>query len=187
MLDGAGHGLPACQELLTFQCDMALAGGISLTFPQKGGAHYNEGWGVLARRAIAGPSDAQAQGTVSSEGLGVVLLKRLAEAIEDGDEIHAVIKGFGRNNDGSAKVGFTAPSVDGQTEAIVTAQGQAGFEPETISYIEAHGTATPLGDPIEITALTQAFRMGTEARNFCASGRSRATSATQTPRQARRG
>ncbi|HEX4141454.1 MAG TPA: polyketide synthase, partial [Candidatus Methylacidiphilales bacterium] len=155
----------ACQELLTFQCDLALAGGVSLTFPQKGGVRYQEG-GVFSPDGHCRPFDAQAQGTVSSDGVGVVLLKRLSEAVADGDQIYAVIKGFGRNNDGSGKVGFTAPSVDGQAEAIATAQSAAGIEPDTISYVEAHGTATPLGDPIEIAALTQAFRLGTDANNF---------------------
>jgi acyl transferase domain-containing protein len=159
----------ACQELQSFQCDLALAGGISLTFPQKNGVQYQEG-GVFSPDGHCRPVDAQARGTVSSDAVGVVLLKRLSEAIKDGDQVLAVIRGFGRNNDGSAKVGFTAPGVDGQAEAIVTAQVQAGFDPETISYIEAHGTATPLGDPIEIAALTQAFRLETEKRNFCAIG-----------------
>jgi acyl transferase domain-containing protein len=159
----------ACQELMSFQCDLALAGGVSITFPQKSGVYYQEG-GVFSPDGHCRPFDAQAQGTVSSDGLGIVLLKRLAEAIEDGDQIHAVIRGFGRNNDGSGKVGFTAPSVDGQAEAILTAQAMAGFNPSTITYVEAHGTATPLGDPIEVAALTQAFRFGTEAKNFCAIG-----------------
>jgi acyl transferase domain-containing protein/pimeloyl-ACP methyl ester carboxylesterase len=159
----------ACQELMSFQCDVALAGGVSITFPQKGGVYYQEG-GVFSPDGHCRPFDAQAQGTVSSDGLGIVLLKRLSEAIEDGDQIHAVIRGFGRNNDGSSKVGFTAPSVDGQSEAILTAQSMAGFDPATITYLEAHGTATPLGDPIEIAALTQAFRFETEAKNFCAIG-----------------
>ena len=159
----------ACQELLTFQCDLALAGGVSLTFPQKAGVRYYEG-GVFSPDGRCRPFDAKAQGTVSSDGVGVVLLKRLSEAVADGDEIYAVIKGFGRNNDGAAKVGFTAPSVDGQAEAIATAQAAADFEPESISYVETHGTATPLGDPIEFAALTQAFRLGTDARHFCAIG-----------------
>jgi len=159
----------ACQELISFQCDMALAGGISITFPQKSGVYYQEG-GVFSPDGHCRPFDAQAQGTVSSDGLGIVLLKRLSDALEDGDQIHAVIRGFGRNNDGSAKVGFTAPSVDGQAEAIMTAQTMAHFDPARITYVEAHGTGTPLGDPIEIAALTQAFRLGTEERNFCAIG-----------------
>jgi acyl transferase domain-containing protein/acyl carrier protein len=159
----------ACQGLLTYQCDLALAGGVSVNTPQKSGVRYQEG-GVFSPDGRCRPFDAQARGTVSSDGLGVVLLKRLSEAVKDGDPIYAVIKGFGMNNDGSAKVGFTAPSVDGQAEAIATAQAQAGFDPATISYVEAHGTATPLGDPIEIAALTQAFRLDTEERNFCALG-----------------
>ena len=114
--------------------------------------------------------DAHAQGTVSSEGLGVVALKRLADAIKDGDQVYAVIKGFAVNNDGSARAGFTAPSVDGQAEVIAMAIADAGFDPATISYVEAHGTATPLGDPIEIAGLTQAFRLGTTAKHFCAIG-----------------
>jgi len=159
----------ACQELLTYQCDLALAGGVSLTFPQKGGVRYQEG-GVFSPDGHCRPFDAKAQGTVSADGVGIVLLKRLSEAVADGDKIYAVIKGFGRNNDGSAKVGFSAPSVDGQAEAIATAQAAAGIEPDTISYVEAHGTGTPLGDPIEIAALTQAFRLGTDAKNFCGIG-----------------
>jgi acyl transferase domain-containing protein len=159
----------ACQELLTYQCDMALAGAVSLTFPQIGGVRYQEG-GVFSPDGHCRPFDAKAQGTVSADGVGVVVLKRLAEAVADGDQVYAVIRGFGRNNDGAAKVGFSAPSVDGQLEAIATAQNAAGFEPDTISYVEAHGTATPLGDPIELAALTQAFRLGTDARHFCALG-----------------
>jgi acyl transferase domain-containing protein len=159
----------ACQELMSFQCDIALAGGVSINFPQRNGVYYQEG-GVFSPDGHCRPFDAQAQGTVSSDGLGIVLLKRLSEAMADGDQIHAVIRGFGRNNDGSSKVGFTAPSVDGQSEAILTAQSMAGINPATITYLEAHGTATPLGDPIEIAALTQAFRFETEAKNFCAIG-----------------
>ena len=116
------------------------------------------------------PFDAQASGTVFSDALGMVALKRLDEALEDRDQIYAVIKGFGLNNDGSAKVGFAAPSVDGQAEVIALALAQAGVEADTISYIEAHGTATPMGDPIEIAALTQPFRASTSKKNFCAIG-----------------
>lgn len=159
----------ACQSLLNYQCDMALAGGVSIYLPQKAGYYYQEG-------AIASPDghcrafDARAKGTVGGSGLGVVLLKRLEDAIADGDTIHAVIKGSAINNDGSLKVGYTAPSVDGQAEVIVMAQAMAEVEPETITYIEAHGTGTELGDPIEIAALTQAFRASTEEKNFCAIG-----------------
>jgi amino acid adenylation domain-containing protein len=159
----------ACQALRDHQCDAALAGGVSISFPQQRGTHYQEG-GICSPDGHCRPFDAQAQGTVSSAGLGVVVLKRLADAVKDRDTIHAVIRGFGLNNDGSDKVGFTAPSVEGQAEAVAMAQAMAGFEPDTISYIEAHGTATPLGDPIEIAALTQAFRLGTERKGFCAIG-----------------
>ncbi len=158
----------ACQALLGYQCDIALAGGVSVAFPQKR-AYRHEG-GMLSPDGHCRPFDARAAGTNFSDGLGIVALKRVAEAVNDGDQIYAVIKGFGLNNDGSAKVGFAAPSVHGQAEVIALAQAQAGFEPATISYIETHGTATPLGDPIEIEALTQAFRAGTARNNFCAIG-----------------
>ena len=101
--------------------------------------------------------DAGAQGTVFGSGVAVVLLKRCEDAVRDGDQIYAVIRGFAANNDGSAKVGYTAPSVEGQSRVIAMAQAAAGVDPETIGYIEAHGTATPLGDPIELAALAQAF------------------------------
>jgi amino acid adenylation domain-containing protein len=158
----------ACQALLCYQCDVALAGGVSVTFPQKR-AYIPDG-GMFSLDGHCRPFDAQAAGTNFSDGLGVVALKRLDEALNDGDQIYAVIRGFGINNDGSAKVGFAAPSVDGQAEVIALALGQAGVESDSISYIEAHGTATPLGDPIEIAALTQAFRSGTTRKNYCAIG-----------------
>lgn len=158
----------ACQSLLNFQCDIALAGGVSVTFPQRRAYHHQEG-GIVSPDGHCRTFDANAQGTVSSDGLGLVVLKRLTEALKDGDEIHAVIKGAALNNDGAAKVSFTSPGVDGQAEVIALAQAQAGFDPSTISYIEAHGTATPLGDPIEIAALTQAFG-ATAAKNFCGIG-----------------
>src|SRR5690606_25583003 len=105
-----------------------------------------------------------------SDGAGAVVLRRLSDALEDGDHIRAVIRGFAVNNDGSAKAGYTAPSVSGQAEVIQMAQEVAGVSPETISYVEAHGTATPLGDPIEIAALTQAFRRSTDQNGFCGIG-----------------
>jgi acyl transferase domain-containing protein len=159
----------ACQSLLHFQCDLALAGGVWISFPQRRIVRFQEG-GVFSPDGHCRTFDARAQGTVSSDGLGVVLLKRLAEAIDDGDRVLAVIKGFGLNNDGAAKVGFTAPSVDGQAEAVATALAGSGFDPATVSYVECHGTATPIGDPIEIAGLTQAFRLGTAEKNFCAVG-----------------
>lgn len=158
-----------CQSLLNYQCDLALAGGLWITFPQRRCVFFQEG-GIFSSDGHCRPFDARAQGTVSSEGGGVVVLKRLSEALADGDHIYAVIKGFGLNNDGSDKVGFTAPSVEGQAEAVATAIAEAEFDPATISYVECHGTATPIGDPIEIAGLTRAFRLGTDEKNFCAIG-----------------
>ncbi|MBW4611013.1 MAG: SDR family oxidoreductase [Hassallia sp. WJT32-NPBG1] len=158
----------ACQSLLNYQCDIAVAGGVSITVPHKSGYLAQEG--VYSPDGHCKAFDANAQGTVAGNGVGVVVLKRLADALADGDYIHAVIKGSAINNDGSVKVGYTAPSVDGQAEAIAMAQAIAGVEPDTISYIEAHGTGTPLGDPIEIAALTQVFRTSTENKGFCAVG-----------------
>jgi len=159
----------ACQSLLSYQCDMMLAGGVAITFPQKRGYRYDEG-SMGSADGSCRPFDARANGTVFGNGAGVVLLKRLDDATADGDHIYAVIKGFAVNNDGAGKVGFTAPSVDGQATVIASAQALAGASPETIGYLEAHGTATPLGDPIEFAALTRAFRAGTNAKQFCALG-----------------
>lgn len=159
----------ACQSLQSYQCDMALAGGVSITLPQKRGYLYQEG-GIGSADGHCRAFDAKAQGTVFSNGLGIVVLKRLEDAISDGDTIYAVIKGHALNNDGSSKVSYTAPSVDGQAEVIVMAQALAGIDAETITYVETHGTGTPLGDPIEIAGLTQAFRAGTTATGFCAIG-----------------
>ncbi len=159
----------ACQSLLTYQSDMALAGGVSITFPEKKGYLYREG-GITSPDGHCRAFSADAQGTVFGSGAGVVVLKRVADAIADGDSIYAVIRGSALNNDGSLKISYTAPSVDGQAEAILLAQTLAGVAPETISYVEAHGTGTLLGDPVEVAALTQAFRAGTDQRQFCALG-----------------
>ncbi|HME08514.1 MAG TPA: amino acid adenylation domain-containing protein, partial [Bryobacteraceae bacterium] len=159
----------ACESLLSGQCDMALAGGVSITLPQKRAYQYTEG-GLASADGHCRPFDADAQGTVFGSGCAVVLLKRLEDAIADGDSIYAVIKGYGINNDGAAKAGFTAPSVAGQAQAIRKAHQVAGVDVSTITYVEAHGTATPLGDPIEIAALTEAFRDQTSANGFCAIG-----------------
>ncbi|MGV0103651.1 beta-ketoacyl synthase N-terminal-like domain-containing protein [Nostoc sp. DSM 114160] len=161
--------IQACQALTSYQCDLALSGGVSMTTPQNSGYVAQEG-SMLSGDGHCRPFDASAQGTMFNNGAGVVVLKRLEDALNDGDRIYAVIRGSGINNDGADKVSFTAPSVDGQAEAIAMAQAYANFHPETISYIEAHGTATPLGDPIEIEALTQAFRVHTDAKQFCAIG-----------------
>jgi amino acid adenylation domain-containing protein len=159
----------ACQSLLTYQSDMALAGGTSITFPQKRGSFYQEG-GMISPDGHCRTFDANAQGTVFGSGVAVVLLKRLEDAVHDGDQIYSVIRGFAMNNDGSAKVGYTAPSVEGQARVIALAQEAAGVHPETIGYVEAHGTGTPLGDPIELTSLAQAFRGRTSKKHFCAVG-----------------
>src|SRR5438270_5278076 len=159
----------AAQSLLTYQSDMALAGGASITLPQKRGAEYQDG-GMTSPDGHCRAFDADARGTVFGSGVGVVLLKRMEEAVRDGDHVYAVIRGCALNNDGSSKVRFTAPSVEGQSRVIAMAQEAAGVNPETIGYIEAHGTGTPLGDPIELAALTQAFSAKTSAKQFCAIG-----------------
>ncbi len=159
----------ACQNLLNCQCDLALAGGVSIAVPQKQ-AHLHQEGGILSPDGHCRAFDAQAAGTVSGDGVGIVALKRLTDALADGDHICAVIKGCAINNDGSLKIGYTAPGIDGQAQVIAMAQANAGVTPDTISYIEAHGTGTPLGDPIEIAGLTKAFRVGTTAKSFCALG-----------------
>lgn len=159
----------ACQSLSYGECDMALAGGVSLLALQKSGYLYQEGM-ILSPDGHCRAFDAAAQGTVFGSGVGIVILKRLADAIADGDHIRAIIKGSAINNDGAAKVGYTAPSVDGQATVIAKAQANAEVEAATISYVETHGTATALGDPIEILALTQAFRASTGNKGFCAIG-----------------
>ncbi|MDZ8189312.1 MAG: beta-ketoacyl synthase N-terminal-like domain-containing protein [Nostoc sp. ChiSLP02] len=159
----------ACQSLLNGECDMALAGGVTLSVPQKIGYLYQEGM-ILSPDGHCRAFDAKAQGTIVGSGAGIVVLKRLNDAIADRDYIHAIIKGSAINNDGATKVGYTAPSGSGQAAVIGEAQALAGVDAETISYIEAHGTATPLGDPIEIAALTQAFNETTDKKGFCAIG-----------------
>jgi amino acid adenylation domain-containing protein len=159
----------ACQSLLTYACDMALAGGSSITFPQKRGSFYQEG-GMISPDGHCRTFDAGAQGTVFGSGVAVVLLKRLDDALRDGDHVYAVIRGFALNNDGSSKVGYTAPSVEGQARVIAMAHELANVRPEDIGYVEAHGTGTPLGDPIELVALKQAFALHTSKKNFCAVG-----------------
>jgi acyl transferase domain-containing protein/glutamate-1-semialdehyde aminotransferase len=160
----------AVQSLQSYACDMALAGGVSVQLPQKRGYLYYEG-SILSPDGHCRAFDKDAGGTVFSNGLGIVVLRRLRDAIEDGDTIYAVIKGAALNNDGSSKVSFTAPSVDGHAQVISMAQALAGIDPSTISYIEAHGTGTALGDPIEIAGLTQAFRAGgATGVGYCAIG-----------------
>ncbi len=162
----------ACQSLLTHQCDAALAGGVSITFPQKRGYLYVPG--VLSPDGHCRAFDAAAEGTVFSSGAAVVLLKRLSEAIHDGDQIYAVIRGSAVNNDGSAKDDFTAPGVEGQAAVIALALAAAGVRAETINYIEAHGSGTPLGDPMEVAALKKVFRRSMENRDLCSLGTAKA-------------
>lgn len=159
----------AYQALLNYQCNMALAGGVSITFPQTAGYLYQTGM-ILSPDGRCRAFDSKANGTVDGEGVGIVVLKRLEDAIQDCDHILAVIKGAAINNDGSQKIGFTAPGVEGQAEVIAMAQAVAGVEPETVSYVEAHGTGTPLGDPIEVAALSRAFQMRTSRTGYCALG-----------------
>ncbi|WP_414513686.1 type I polyketide synthase [Nostoc sp. PCC 9305] len=159
----------ACQSLIDRESDLVLAGGVSITNLKKTGYAYQEG-GILSPDGHCRAFDAKAQGTVGGDGVGIVILKRLADAIADRDYIHAVIKGSAINNDGSAKVGYTAPSIDGQAKVIAEALAISRIEPDMVSYIETHGTGTVLGDPIEIAALTKSFRARTQKKNFCAIG-----------------
>jgi acyl transferase domain-containing protein/acyl carrier protein len=159
----------ACQALLNGECDMALAGGVSITVPQKSGYFYQEG-DIASVDGHCRAFDAKARGTVFGSGVAIVVLKRLADALADRDTIHAVIKGSAINNDGAFKIGYTAPSAEGQAQVITEALEIAGIDPETVTYIEAHGTGTQLGDPIEIAALTQAYRAKTRTKRFCAIG-----------------
>jgi phthiocerol/phenolphthiocerol synthesis type-I polyketide synthase E len=159
----------ACQSLLNGECDMALAGGVSISVPQKGGHMYHEG-SFLSPDGHCRAFDADAQGTVSGDGCGIAVLRRLDNAMASRDPILAIIKGSAINNDGDRKAGFTAPSVKAQGIAIAEAMAMAEVEPETIELIEAHGTGTPLGDPIELAALKQAFKGSEGKKRYCALG-----------------
>jgi acyl transferase domain-containing protein len=159
----------AAQSLLNRECDMALAGGVSVKFPQRVGYIYQKE-GIHSPDGHCRAFDSQAEGTVSGEGIGLVALKRLEDAIQDRDTIYAVIKGSAVNNDGAVKIGYTAPAVQGQAEVIASAFAVADVRPGTVTYIEAHGTGTALGDPIEISALRQVFESDTSKKNFCALG-----------------
>jgi len=160
----------ARQALLDYECDVALAGGVAIRSPQATGYLFQEE-GILSPDGHCRAFDAQGRGTVFSSGAGIVVLKRLSDALADGDTVRAVLKGSALNNDGANKIGFTAPSVEGQAEVIARALALAGVDPGTVGYVETHGTATPLGDPIEIAGLTRAFRAaGASRRGFCALG-----------------
>ena len=159
----------ACESLQNRRCDMALAGGVTVKVPQRGGYYYTAG-SILSPDGHCRPFDAQAQGTIVGSGVGLVVLKRLVDAVEAGDNIRAVVIGLGINNDGNDKVGYTAPSTRGQAAAIRAAHRSAGIDAESIGYVEAHGTGTILGDPIELSALTEVFRESTDRRGFCGIG-----------------
>ncbi len=159
----------ASQSLLSGECDMALAGGVTIEMPHRQGYLYQDGE-ILSSDGHCRSFDADSDGTIFGSGVGVVTLRRLADAIEDGDTIHAVIKGSAVNNDGSGKVNYLAPSVDGQAAAIAEAIALANIDADTIDYVEAHGTGTRIGDPIEVTALTQAFRQTTDKKQFSGLG-----------------
>ncbi|MBT8378443.1 MAG: type I polyketide synthase, partial [Ignavibacteria bacterium] len=159
----------ACQSLLSEECDMALAGATAIRVPLNTGHYYQES-GIHTRDGHCRPFDANASGTIFGSGGGVVLLKKLKNALNDKDNIYALIKGSAINNDGRTKVDYTAPSVEAQAHVIIEAQANAGVKADQIQYVEAHGTGTFLGDPIEITALTKAFRTTTDNKGFCAIG-----------------
>jgi phthiocerol/phenolphthiocerol synthesis type-I polyketide synthase E len=159
----------ACESLRDRRCDMALAGGVTVRVPQRGGYYYVAG-SILSPDGHCRPFDMNAQGTIVGSGVGIVALKRLEDALADRDCIHATILGFGLNNDGHDKVGYTAPGIRGQVAAIAEAYRTASISPESVGYVEAHGTGTILGDPIELSALTEAFTKYTSRRGFCGIG-----------------
>ncbi|MDP6410717.1 MAG: polyketide synthase, partial [Planctomycetota bacterium] len=159
----------ASQSLLSGECDMALAGGVTIEIPHGRGYLYSEGE-ILSPDGHCRPFDHRSQGTVFGSGVGVVVLRRANEALADGDRIYAVIKGSAVNNDGAGKIGYLAPSVDGQAQAICEALTVAEVDADTIGLVECHGTGTPVGDPIEIAALTAAFRGSSDCVGTCAIG-----------------
>ena len=156
----------AFRSLRDFECDMALAGGIDIKVPQRSGFLYQEG-GTFAKDGHCRPFDADATGTMFCDGAGIVVLKRLQDALDDGDTIYALVRGNGKNNNGARPASFVAPSIEGQAEAIAMAQAKADVPVETIRYVEAHGTGTPVGDPIEIEALSKVFQSKTDKKQFC--------------------
>jgi acyl transferase domain-containing protein/thioesterase domain-containing protein/acyl carrier protein len=159
----------ACQSLLNQECDMALAGGATIEIPHGRGYIYREGE-ILSRDGHCRPFDGSSSGTVFGSGIGIVVLRRLEDALEANDNTRAIILGSAINNDGARKVGYLAPSVEGQAEVVGEALDVAGISPDDISYVETHGTGTVVGDPIEIRGLTQAFRRSTSRERYCALG-----------------
>jgi len=176
----------ACQGLLNGECDLALAGGVTVMVPAKSGYLYQPG-GLLSPDGHCRAFDARAQGIVTGSGLGVVVLKRLEDALAGGDRIRAVVKGSAVNNDGAVKAGFTAPSVAGQVRVLRGAQAMAEIDPRTVTYVETHGTGTRIGDPIEVAALNEAYGGPGTAPPAAPSARSRPTSAISTRRPGWRG
>ena len=161
--------IEACKSLDAGHCDVALAGGASVTFPQNSG-HLHQTGSIFTPDGHCRPFDADGAGTLFSDGAGVVVVKRFEDAVADNDRIYAVVNGFGINNDGGEKASFSAPSIHGQASAIAMAHAMAGVTADSIGYIEAHGTATPIGDPIEVTALRTVFESQTDKKQFCAIG-----------------
>jgi amino acid adenylation domain-containing protein len=158
----------ACRSLLEGECEAALAGGVSISGARRG--YLYEAGGIASPDGHTRTFSARARGTIAGEGVGIVVLKRLADALEAGDRVYAVLRATAINNDGGQKIGFTAPGIEGQATVIAAAQKAAGVDPGSLGYVEAHGTATELGDPIEMAALTQAFRARTDRTGFCAIG-----------------
>lgn len=159
----------ACQSILRGECELALAGGVSVNLKLRHGYKYTQG-GIVSPDGHCRPFDQNAKGTIFASGVGIVVLKQLEAALRDRDMVHAVIKGSAVNNDGSLKVGYTAPSIDGQAKVIIEALANADVQPNTVGYVEAHGTGTSLGDPIELQALTRAFGICRSKKNSCAIG-----------------
>lgn len=159
----------ACQSLLSYECDMALSGGISIHFPEKAGYLFHEG-SPNSPTGHCRAFDHKAQGFVPGHGAGVVVLKRQSDALRDGDHIHALIRGSACNNDGTLKVSYMAPSVEGQVEVVALAQALADVAPSTVGFVECHGTGTELGDPIEVAALREVFAADSCRRHSCALG-----------------
>ena len=159
----------ACQSLLSYECDAALVGGVTVSVPLKSGYPVAES-GLFSADGHCRPFDASAGGTVPGNGAVVVMLRRLSDAVADRDHVYAVIRGSAVNNDGAMKAGYAAPSVDGQVRVVTSALTVSGIDPATVGYVEAHGTATQVGDPIETTALTQAYGVDSVLPGSCALG-----------------
>ena len=159
----------ACQSLLAGECDMVLAGGGRILVPQGAGYRYQDG-GILSPDGHCRAFDAEARGTVRGSGMAFVVLRRLDEALDDGDTVHAIIRGTAVNNDGAERAGYTTPGLRGQAEVVAEALAISGVSADSIDYVEAHGTGTAVGDPIEVAALTRAFRRTTQRKGYCALG-----------------